>query len=173
LPDSGEFGFEGGTELGAVFKQLPAQLAEGAVRGGLKAGAKVFLKEAQSLAPLGHYPLPRRRGVREAIGTLREGMRVVSHKAGEELIAGITFIKAAFYWRFVEYGTNASEAHTTKKSGRHYRAHHATRKKPFLRPAFDTMQGQAVDAVVDYARRRVSQIQVKDARIAFGGEEEG
>ncbi len=173
MPNSGEFRFDGGTEVAAVLKQLPEKIAEGAVRGGLKAGAKVFLTEAQSLAPLGHYPLPRRHGVREAIGTLKESMRVVSHKAGEALVAGITFTKEAFYWRFVEYGTNASEAHTTKKSGRHYREHHATRAKPFLRPAFDTMQGQAVDAVVEYARRRVSQIQVKDGRIAFGGEEEG
>jgi HK97 gp10 family phage protein len=166
----GAIRLDGAKELAVVLEQLPEKMAEGVMRGALKAGAITILTEAQRIAPLGHYPLPRNRaGTRESIGTLVDSMKVVTRRAGGELLAGIIFAGRAWYWRLVEFGHQLI-SHGKKKNQRRFIM--TIPPHPFMRIAFDTMRGRSLDTMMDYARQRISQLQVRAAKIAFGGSEE-
>lgn len=136
-------------ELNAALSQLPDRIARNVLRGATAAGAAVIRKEARIRAPQylgevaqGHPPpgtLKKslyQKQIRELSSVLKQvfyvGVRTgkkLKDKAGRSL--------DAYYWRFVEFGSQKMSA------------------KPFLRPAFEAKKLEAIEAIKKYLAERI------------------
>ena len=139
----------GFTELAAALRELPQRVAKNALRAAVNAGASVIKKQVVQNAPEDTGLLKKeiyQKQIREKSGDFRQtyfvGVRTYKMKyantranrrksrvtqAGESLK---TYdINAAFYWRYVEFGTSKMTA------------------KPFIRPAFEAKKEDAVEAI--------------------------
>lgn len=133
-------------ELNDALKELPDRIAKNTLRGAVAAGAAVIRKEARNKAPVytgsvadGHPPP----------GTLRRSVyqkqiRELSSVVKQTFFVGVRTGAAAakkgldaFYWRFVEFGTQKMAA------------------RPFLRPAFETKKLEAIEAIKQYLAARI------------------
>lgn len=147
---------KGLAELQRALDGLPAKIEANIMRGALRAGAKVIAAEA-------------RRNVHSVSGALADSIRVGTKSSRGTVIGRVVaggkskLLKdnsAAFYGRFVEFGT---AAHVIRaKNGRLLALgvskvnHPGAKKKPFMRPALDTMATAAVEAVREYIRNRLA-----------------
>ncbi len=139
------FKIDGLKELEKSLKELPEVLRGKPLRNAVSAGAKVVLDEAKNRVPIGDTgnlkkSLYRYRsrsqsgigketflvGVRKGKGTYGDTRR--NRRLG---IVGKKYTTQgeAFYWRFLEFGTNKMPA------------------KPFLRPAFESTKTRAVEVM--------------------------
>ena len=138
-------------ELQAMLNSLPAKLEGNIMRTALRAGAKVILEEAKLNVPIRHGDL--RDSIR--ISTrIKKGRVTASVKAGN---------KKAWYWRFVEYGT-AEHAISAKDKGvlsfdgffGKSVLHPGAKEKPFMRPALDVKSSEAIVAVGEAIKKRLT-----------------
>lgn len=124
-------------QLERTMKSLPPRVAKTALSSAVRSGASVIGKEARKRAPV------RTGKVRRNIYWFRIKRANTSHSVAY----GVSVRKAAWYWWLLEFGT------------RHRAA------TPFLRPAFETRKGAALEAIRAKLKERIM-IVVKRARVA-------
>lgn len=160
---------KGLSELDRVLKELPAQVEGKVVRGGLLAGQKVIAQAAKD-------NLDKNDSVKT--GELKKSIRVRFKKKSQrygwvryEIVAGG---KKAWYSHFVEFGTASYYTGKGKSIGKPYEikpkkrkslfiaglfkeqvTHPGIKPRPFMRPAFDEKQTEAIDAMAEYIRKRL------------------
>ena len=161
-----EVNIVGGADLAAFLKMLPKKLETNIMRAALRAGASVIAKEAKNNLSV------------HKTGALKKSIRTSSHSQQGTVFAyaraggnrsGASKDKSAFYSAFIEYG---SAAHIiTPKKGKLLKftakdgssvttskvSHPGFSAKPFMRPAFDAKGPEAVAAVAQKIRERLSQ----------------
>jgi HK97 gp10 family phage protein len=139
-------------ELDAALKQLPDRIARNVLRGAVRAGAAEIRNEAKLKAPVytgkvseGHpRPGTLKRAIylkqASALSSLVQQTFVVGVRNGPK-VNRKTKVKDygsdAFYWRWVEFGTQKMAA------------------RPFLRPAFEAKKFAALKAIQDYMATRI------------------
>ena len=141
--------------LEALYKQmqeLPLKVEKNIMRGALRAGQKTFLERARALVPV-------------KSGALRKSLRIKTNsKRGlvtADLIAGN---KVAYYAHMVERGTAKHFIKPKNKKALSFGGvavegaeSPGAKKQPFMRPAFDAGNREAIDAVAAYVRERLPQ----------------
>lgn len=169
--------------LQKMLDELPAKVEGNVLRGGLRAGARVFEDEVKRTVPVGSGRL--RNSVRVSVRLLR-GRVMATVKVGgrskeKEVIRlpnGRLKIKyvSPFYAKWVEFGTARHAIKATTAKGLVLRSnsrassgfanrwmvtvldsveHPGAKARPFMRPAFDGKNSAALDAVADYIRARL------------------
>lgn len=141
----------GGRALDAFLQTLPIKIEKNIMRSALRAGANVFKEEVKATIP-------------EKSGELRRSVRVSTRiKAGTVTASLKVGGKKAWYWRFVEFGTVAHRIGPKNAKALALAGvvvgwvhHPGARPKPFMRPAFDSRAGAAIDAVAAQIRARLT-----------------
>lgn len=142
-------------ELKAALETLPEKIARNVMRGAMRAGAKVIQTEAKHTS-----------GFVDHTGTLRKSLHVSTRAKGTKVMASVSAgrtkkSKRAFYAVMVEKGT---KAHVIKAKPGHALGfgpvsvvhHPGARAHPFMGPAFDASNRQAIAAVAAYIRQRLA-----------------
>ncbi len=137
-------------ELDKLLKALPGKVEKNILRGAMRAGAKVFQDRARGLAPV-------------ASGKLRESIRVSTRAKQGQVWATVTAGgKRAFYAPMVEFGTARHFIKPKHRQSlfvaglaRETVDHPGARPNPFMRPALDGGQAEAIGAAADYIRARL------------------
>ena len=160
-------------ELDAALKQFTAKIEGNIVRGGVRAGTAEFRKRAASY-------------IKDDTGALRRSLRIRTKlkrgKVSATLLAGD---KDAFYAHMVEFGTAphliqatapggtkniaARINRQTKKAGAlafggvlaEQVNHPGSKPKPFMRPALDGGQAEAVQKMAEYIKKRITKEALK------------
>ena len=138
-------------ELDKLLKELPAKVERNILRGAMRAGAKVFADRAKELVPV-------------KSGQLRDSIKVSTRSKRGRVSATVSAGgKKAFYAHMVEFGTARHFIKPrTRKSlffaglAREVVDHPGSTPKPFMRPALDGGQVEAVNAAADYIRKRLA-----------------
>lgn len=139
---------KGGKELQKLLDQLPDQIEVNIVRGGLRAGAKVFLDAIKETVPVESGEL--KESVRISSGKKRSTIKMVV-KVGNE---------KAWYAHIIERGAKPHSVKKGDKIGREKpgddkRLHPGVERTDFVKKAYDANDQQAVDAAVEYMRNRL------------------
>lgn len=135
-------------ELGKALQTLPDRIQRGAMRGALRAGAKVVRDAA-------------RENINSVSGDLARSLKLSTRSRGTEVKASVG--TKLFYARFVEFGTR-QHAIGPRDDGSLYFGgryvdsvdHPGARPHPFLRPAIDAQASAAVAAVGQYLKLRLA-----------------
>lgn len=165
----------GGAELDALLRTLPGKMQRNINRAGLRAGASVFLREVRDRIPVASGDMRRTARI---TGRIRDGEVHVSVKVG-----GKTKGVDVWYARMVEYGTKAHYIKVSdEERGRNRRTgnlvtmgtvnrrvlqigatfvgpvvhHPGARARPFMRPAVDAKFTEAVTAIREKIRERLT-----------------
>lgn len=147
----------GGKELAQFLQQLPLKIEKNIMRSALRAGATVIAKEAKLNVPV-------------QLGELKRSIRTGSNaKKGRVEAYARAGNKKAYYYRFVEYGTAAHvikagknkklltfTARDGKKVEIQQVNHPGAIAKPYMRPALDSKGKDAVRAVTQQIRARLT-----------------
>ncbi len=165
MPDL--FDIKGGKELAEALSTLPDKLARNILRGAMRAGAAKYRNRARDICPieppsaanaykktLGWSPGALKRSLRVGVRVQPGGTVLATVKAGN---------KVAYYAHMVEFGTAAhwikpknAKALVIGGNLREAVHHPGARKNPFMRLTFDSGAQEAVDAVADYIRQRLT-----------------
>lgn len=143
-------------ELGQMLQALPVKLERNIMRGAMRAGANVILEQAKVNVPVAEPSDRNRERYGAYAGALRDSGRVGGRSRKGRVTSYVRFggkTKSGvpvFWATWAEYGT---KPHSNGRRGMHPGA----RPNPFLRPAADTAQGEAVVAVGKYVYRRLEQ----------------
>jgi HK97 gp10 family phage protein len=115
-------------------------LTEPEVLSALRAAGAVIQKEAVAKAAQSSHPhkVGRKKNFVVLPGFLKKNIRVVRRKSDHYASVSVGVRTKAFYWRFLEFGTRYQRA------------------RPFLRPAFEQMKKQAVEAAVARLGKRLT-----------------
>jgi HK97 gp10 family phage protein len=134
-------------ELKRRFSRLEPKLQKNVLRGAVRAVAAEVRDDARSRTPVDSGNLrkniiskstrSRRHQVSAGVVIREEGKRVRLREKGGALSIVVSQ-RNAFYWRFLEYGTVFMK-----------------KKQPFIRPAYDSMRGRAVQVMTAYMRGRI------------------
>lgn len=151
---------KGAAELYKSLSALPAKIEKNLLRGALRAGGKEYADEARARVPV-------------RSGDLRESIRVSARAVRGRVVATVKAgggKKDVFYAHLVEHGTapHVIIAGGGTKAGKVLAAgarifgakvdHPGATAKPFMRPAFDTKSGDALDGVTAYLRKRIEKL---------------
>jgi HK97 gp10 family phage protein len=150
----------GAKELVKMLNELPLKIERNIMRAALRAGASVIAAEAKRNVPVDSAEL------KSTIRTSSSGKRgLVEANA----VVGNKRTKKGWYATFVEFGTaphiikagkNKTRLSFRTKDGVWISAlsvnHTGATAKPFMRPAFDTKGEEAVKAVADKIRERLT-----------------
>lgn len=145
----------GAKELSEALALLPANIERNIMRGALRAGAKVIFDDAKQNAPVDG-------------GDLKESLRISTNRKKGEVSASVKAgNKKAWYYHFVEFSTqphiirakNAKYLRFMAKDGTSVRTqqvnHTGTLEQPFMRPALDKKNAEAIVKTGDYIRKRL------------------
>lgn len=141
---------KGGAELQRFLKQLPGKVEKNIMRGAMRAGANVIRDEAKRLA-----------GETKDTGALQKSIRAGSRARGGEVTAYIRAGgKKVYFGRGQNRrGTDVWYAHLIEYGVRPHSIgqgeHPGFEANPYLRPAIDDKQQEAVSAITDYIRNRL------------------
>jgi len=160
---------KGGKQLDDLLQTLPLKLEKNILRGALGAGARVIMREAKALAPVGRpsnvsakeyggYPGALRDSIRVRSGFTKKGEAYASIKAGGTTKKGAT----VFWAHIVEFGARQHIIRPRAKKALNLGGtfvagaveHPGVRPQPFMRPAADTKMPEAVLTITKYIRRR-------------------
>lgn len=138
-------------ELDKLLKELPAKIEGNIMRGAMRAGAKVFADRAKELVPV-------------KSGQLRDSIKVSTRSKRGRVSATVRAGgKKAFYAHMVEFGTARHFIKPRKRKSLFFAGlarevidHPGASPKPFMRPALDGGQAEAVNAAADYIRKRLA-----------------
>jgi HK97 gp10 family phage protein len=158
-----EIHIKGGRELQKFLDTLPARLEANIMRSALRQGAKVVLEEAKQNVPVQD-------------GKLRDSLKVSTRM--RKGVATASVRSKLFYSRFVEYGT---KPHTiaAKKGGwlsfggffAKSVEHPGATAKAFMRPALDSQAQEALNAVAQQIRKRLTKEGLNTSDILLEGDE--
>lgn len=142
--------------LGKALGTLPLKIEKNVMRGALRAGAAPIRDEA-------------RKNAAKATGALAKGLKVSTNVQRGMVYAKLrTSGKHGYIAHFIEFGTsrhiiagrNGGTLSIPMDGGGRIRVrsveHPGSRAIPFMRPAIDTQAGDAVLAVANYIRNRLS-----------------
>lgn len=146
-----ELHVSGLSELDRLLKELPAKIEGNIMRGAVRAGAKVMEARAKELVPVDD-------------GDLRDSIKVsTKSKRGRVSATVRAGGKKAFYAHMVEFGTARHFIKPRKRKSLFFAGlarevvdHPGASPKPFMRPALDSGQAEAVNAAADYIRKRLA-----------------
>jgi HK97 gp10 family phage protein len=130
----------GGRDIAVALKALPSRTAKNVLSGMVRAGGRPIRDEARAR-------VRRKTG----LGAKSIVVRNARSKTRTSARAIVTVLKRAFYLRFLEFGTRHAPAF------------------PFLRPAAETKQKEAIREMGNYAGPRIEKEAAKLARKARGG----
>ena len=141
--------------LEALYKQmqeLPLKVEKNIMRGALQAGQEVFLERARELVPVKSEDL-------------RNSLRIeTSENAGEIAATLIAGDEKAYYAHIVEGGAARHFIKPKNKKALSFAGvavegvdHPGAKKQPFMRPAFDAGNREAIEAVAAYVREHLPQ----------------
>lgn len=141
----------GGRELDDLLKTLAPKIQKNISRAALRAGAAVMLQEVRSRIPV-------------ASGDLSRSARITTRARGTNVSASVKVGNAiAWYSHLVEFGTrahriSAKPGHAMRFAGVtvHSVLHPGTRAQPFMRPAAGAGFAEAVRAVGNKYRERLT-----------------
>lgn len=161
---------KGLSELQKFLDTLPAKMEANIMRSALRAGANVLKTEAAS-------NLDRNGSVDS--GDLKASLRV-SSKLSKGVVTAT--VKAgsdkAWYWRFVEFGTAAHVIKARRQKSLFFNGsqvtsvdHPGARAKPFMRPALDARASDAVVAVGEQIKKRLTKQGINAADVEIEAEE--
>lgn len=153
-------------ELDDVLATLPVKIQRNVMRGGMRAGANVIKNEAKDRAPVsppsgegkrlyGHYMGALRDSIKVSTSSRRGVIRAFIRAGGKNKKTGAD----VFYAHMVEFGTAAHKiGGKLKIFGRVISGvdHPGAPARPFLRPAMDAKFGEAVVAMAQYIKLRLS-----------------
>lgn len=146
----------GGKELGQFLQSLPVKIEKNIMRAALRAGARVIANEAKKNVSVKDGDLKR---------SIRTGSNAKKNRVEAYAKAGD---KKAWYYRFVEFGTaahiikgkNGGMLRFMAKDGKSIQtlqvSHPGAIAKPYMRPALDTKSGDAILAVTNKIRERLT-----------------
>ena len=151
-----ELHVSGLSELDKLLKELPARIEGNIMRGAMRAGAKVFADRAKQMVPV-------------KSGQLRDSIKVSTRSKRGRVSATVRAGgKKAFYAHMVEFGTARHFIKPRKRKSLFFAGiarevvdHPGASPKPFMRPALDGGQVEAVNAAADYIRKRLAKEVVK------------
>lgn len=158
-----DIAIEGGKELAKLLKELPSRIEKKIMRAAMRQGANVIMKQARQNAPVDSGDL--RKSIRTSTRA-RKGNVEASVKAGN---------KKAYYSHMVEFGTavhgisgrNGKMLKFTLPTGQTIFTkrvlHLGARARPFMRPAFDARNKDAISKVVQEIRSRLPE-EIKKAK---------
>lgn len=148
----------GGRELALALKQLPKQLEQNVMRQALRAGAKVIQDKAKELVPV-------------HTGDLKKSLKLSTRsRKGIVTVSVATRGKGAYIARFIEFGTaphlikgrNGGMLKFVARDGNTVETasvnHPGIKAKPFLRPSLDAKAKEAIIAVGEKIRSRLSNL---------------
>ena len=146
-----ELHVSGLSELDKLLKELPAKIEGNIMRGAMRAGAKVFADRAKQMVPV-------------KSGQLRDSIKVSTRSKRGRVSATVRAgSKKAFYAHMVEFGTARHFIKPRKRKSLFFAGiarevvdHPGASPKPFMRPALDGGQVEAVNAAADYIRKRLA-----------------
>ncbi len=152
-------------DLHKALQDLPGKIEGNIMRGALRAGQKVFQQAAQQAVPVNH-------------GDLRNSIKIKfkgrSQKYGWVRMHLLAGDKTAWYAHLIEYGTASYYTGKGRTVGGPYQIkpkkakglifggsvhagaiHPGIKPQPFMRPALDRNQAQALEATAEYIRKRL------------------
>lgn len=145
----------GAEALAKALALLPVNIERNIMRGALRVGAKVISDEAKANVPVQD-------------GDLKQSLRISTNRKKGEVSASVKAgNKKAWYYHFVEFGTqphmikakNAKYLRFMAKDGTPVKTkevhHTGAIEKPFMRPALDKKNAEAIVKVGDYIRARL------------------
>jgi len=142
-------------ELNALLQSLPVKMEVNIMRAAMRQGAKVIADQARANVPVAAPSDRNRERYGGYAGALRDSIRVGGRsrrgRVTAYIRAGGTKTKGGadvFYASWVEYGT---KPHANGRRG----FHPGARPHPFLRPAADTAQADALVAIGKWVYRRL------------------
>lgn len=157
-------------ELQKAMQELPAKIEQNMLRGAMRAGGKVIVEEAKTLAPVDDGDL--KNSIRISTKS-RNGIVKAEVKAGD---------KKAYYAHMIEFGTASYYAGTGRTVGKPYKivskkaksllfggffvegvTHPGIRPQPFMRQAFDSSFDRATRAFAAYLENRMPKELAKNA----------
>lgn len=158
----------GGKALAKALSELPLKIERNIMRSALRAGASVIAAEARRNVPTDTQEL--KRSIRTSSNSKRgmvEANAVVGMTKRDKVTGNK--VRKGWYATFVEFGTaphliragkNKPVLSFRDRNGVWHRAlevnHTGAKAKPFMRPAFDTKGEEAVKAVADRIRERLT-----------------
>jgi HK97 gp10 family phage protein len=125
---------DGLKELQDDLLQLPVKIGERTLQRALTSAALPIVREAQDKIPIAHQSYKLYGGDSADPGWLRQQIvrkKVKNSNNSAEVVVTIKQQKESYFWRFIEFGTSKLPAH------------------PFLRPAFESKQKEALDRFID------------------------
>lgn len=169
--------FKGGKELQDMLNTLPARIERNIIRSAIRQGAKVIEEEAKRRVPVNSGDL--RDSIRVSTRS-RRGQAIATIKAGDEnaFYAHMVEFGTAPHWITIEEGARLKRM--TRRGLRSFGiktlnqmagrgslvigtnfigasvAHPGARAKPFMRPAIDEKQDEAIRAVGEQIRKRLT-----------------
>lgn len=162
----------GGRELQMFLNQLPAKLERNVMRSALAAGARVIQAQAKSNAPVAPPNSRNKERYGGYAGALRDSIRVTGQAKGGRVLVSVKaggargkkgYKADVYYANFVEFGT---AAHAIKPKNfkflffggarRGAVMHPGAQARPFMRPAFDATHANAIVAVGNQIRKRLT-----------------
>lgn len=153
-------------QLQKLLDQLPANIEKNAMRSALRQGANVIKVEVKANVPVDDGPL-------------RDSVRVTVNSKGGRIYARVQAgNKIAFYAQMVEFGTRAHQIKPRKKAalsvgGRVVEVvrHPGAVAKPYMRPAIDARATDAVIAVGNQLKARLTKEGLHAADIEVAADE--
>lgn len=150
----------GGKELAKALADLPRKIEVNIMRSALRSGASVIAAEARRNVPVDSAELK---------STIRTSSNRKRGTVEANAVVGNRKTKKGWYATFVEFGTaphliragkNKPMLSFRDRNGVWHRVfevnHTGAQAKPFMRPAFDTKGEEAVKAVADKIRERLT-----------------
>lgn len=159
---------KGFAELQAFLDQLPAKMEANVMRSAMRQGVNVIAREARANAPVGPPSSKNAKVYGGYAGALKKSIVVNSKYSNGQFLATVKAggspkqAKGAdvYYAKWVEYGV---AAHGVKKGSSRKRGklqdgdlHPGFAAKPFMRPALDSRANDAIQAVGDQVRKRLT-----------------
>ena len=143
--------FKGGKELQDMLNTLPAKIERNIMRSALRQGANIIRDAARA-------------NINDRTGALGKSVRVKTGARRGEVKATIEAgSKEAYYAHMVEFGTQAHEIKAAEGSALNVAGkpvakvdHPGAAPHPFMRPAIDEKQGEAIRAVGEQIRKRLT-----------------
>jgi len=143
---------KGGAELQAFLDQLPAKMEANIMRSAMRQGANVIRDEIKQNVPV-------------SSGDLRDSIKVSSGSRNGVVKATVRVgNRKAWYAHLIEY--TGAAAHTISAKGKGMLSfggffgksvqHPGMKAKPFIRPALDSRANDAIAAVGDQVRKRLT-----------------
>jgi HK97 gp10 family phage protein len=138
-------------ELQTALRQLPKEIQGKVLAQSLREGAKAIIKDAKTRAPRADSPHFVGKG-KELVepGNIARNIQVKRVKNTDSTATVSIGVRSkgkggknAFYWRFLEFGTQFIAA------------------RPFMRPAFESKKMDAANAIKDALRKRIDAAALK------------